>query len=303
MTWGTTNAPARTHHSASSSTSTTPHKRPRRRVAARMLLFCLLLVGGLVMASVLVYAVVSAVKPPDEVLSRPMSWIPSEWRWSNFVLPFEQAPFGRYYLNSVFVGVSVTLLNVVTCTLAGYSFSKFNYRGRNFMFVLVLATLMIPLEVIYVPLYALVFDLGWANSFAGLIFPAATSAFGIFFMRQSMQSLPDELLDAARVDGAGEFRILRSIVVPMMASPMSALALFIFLTNWDSHLWPLLVGSDDAHRTLPVGLAAMQANNLGSNGIAMMMAAAVLALLPTLGLFLVLQRKFVEGITMTAGIR
>jgi multiple sugar transport system permease protein len=272
----------------------------RVRPTGRLLV---LLAGGLLFASVFLYAVVSALKPPDEVLASPMKWLPSEWRWSNFKLPFEQAPFERYYLNSVVVGVSVTLLNVLTCTLAGYSFAKFSYRGRNVLFFLVLATLMIPLEVIYVPLYALVYDLGWVNSFMGLIIPSATSAFGIFLMRQSMEAVPDELLDAARIDGAGELRILRSIVVPMVLSPIAALALFIFLANWDSHLWPLLVASDDAHRTLPVGLAAMQANNLGSAGIATMMAAAVLALLPTLILFVALQRKFVEGITMTAGIK
>jgi multiple sugar transport system permease protein len=270
----------------------------RPRAVAR---FIVLLAGGLIFASVFVYAALSAVKPPDEVLA--MKLWPSEWRWSNFTLPFKQTAFERYYLNSVVVGVSVTALNVVTCTLAGYSFAKFDYRGRNLLFFLVLATLMIPLEVIYVPLYALVFKLGWVNSFAGLIIPSGTSAFGIFLMRQSMESVPDELIDAARIDGAGELRILRSVVAPMMVSPMAALALFIFMANWDSHLWPLLVASDDAHRTLPVGLAAMQANNLGASGIPTMMAAAVLALLPTLVLFLVLQRKFVEGVTMTAGIK
>jgi multiple sugar transport system permease protein len=265
--------------------------------------WALLLAGGLVFASVFVYALLSAVKPANEVLASPMKWWPSEWRWSNFKLPFEQAPFARYYLNSAVVGISVTLLNVLTCTLAGYSFAKFDYRGRDALFFLVLATLMIPLEVIYVPLYALVYDLGWVNSFLGLIVPSGTSAFGIFLMRQSIDALPDELIDAARIDGAGELRILRSIVIPMMRSPIAALALFIFMANWDSHLWPLLVGSDDAHRTLPVGLAAMQANNLGAAGVPAMMAAAVLALLPTLVLFLVLQRRFVEGITMTAGIK
>jgi ABC-type glycerol-3-phosphate transport system permease component len=270
----------------------------RVRTALR---WVLLVGGGLIFASVFVYAVLSAVKSPTEVLSG--RWWPREWHWSNFKLPFEQAPFARYYLNSVVVGVSVTVLNVLTCTLAGYSFAKFDYRGRDVLFFIVLATLMIPLEVIYVPLYALVYDLGWVNSFLGLIVPSGTSAFGIFLMRQSIDAVPDELLDAARIDGAGELRILRSIVVPMVLSPMAALALFIFMANWDSHLWPLLVASDDAHRTLPVGLAAMQANNLGASGLPAMMAAALLALLPTLILFLVLQRRFVEGITMTAGIK
>jgi multiple sugar transport system permease protein len=276
------------------------HVTRRVRPVVRWLL---LIAGGLLFASVFAYAVLSALKPSNEVLASPMHLWPTEWRWSNFKLPFEQAPFARYYLNSIVVGVSVTVLNVLTCTLAGYSLAKYSYPGRDVLFFLVLATLMIPLEVIYVPLYALIYDLGWVNSFLGLIVPSATSAFGIFLMRQSIDALPDELIDAARIDGAGEFRILRTIVVPLMRSPMAALALFVFMTNWDSHLWPLLVGSDDAHRTLPVGLAAMQADNLGSAGVPTMLAAAVMALVPTLVLFIALQRRFVEGITMTAGIK
>jgi multiple sugar transport system permease protein len=169
--------------------------------------------------------------------------------------------------------------------------------------VVVLATLMVPLEVIYVPLYALIYDLGWVNSFAGLIIPAGTSAFGIFIMRQSIDSVPDELLDAARLDGAGVWISLVRIVGPLVRGPLAALALFIFMMNWDSHLWPLLVASDDEHRTLPVGLAAMQANNLGASGIPMMMAAAVLALVPTVALFLSLQRRFVEGVALSVGLR
>jgi ABC-type glycerol-3-phosphate transport system permease component len=259
--------------------------------------------GGIAFAAVLVYAAISALKPGGEVLAVPIQWWPSRFEWHNFALPFEQTPFARYYANSVFVGVTVTLLNLLTCTLAGYSFSKFSYPGRNVAFVVVLATLMVPLEVIYVPLYALIYDLGWVNSFAGLVIPAGTSAFGIFLMRQSIDSVPDELLEAARLDGAGVIRTLLTIVGPLVRGPMAALALFIFLMNWDSHLWPLLVASDDDHRTLPVGLAAMQANNLGASGIPMMMAAAVLALLPTVVLFLSLQKRFVEGVAMTAGLR
>lgn len=266
-----------------------------------VVLYGVLLPGGLVFASVFVYALLSAVKPANEVLST--HWWPTRFVWSNFKLPFSQVPFGRYYLNSVVVGVVVTLLNVVTCTLAGYSFAKFSYRGRSLLFLVVMATMMIPLEVIYVPLYALVFKLHWVNSFTGLIVPAGTSAFGILLMRQSIDGLPDEILDAARLDGAGEMRILWRIVAPMMTAPMSALALVVFMTTWDSHLWPLLVGNDDAHKTLPVGLAAMQADNSGATGLPMLMAAAVMAVVPTLLLFCLLQKRFVEGITMSADIR
>ncbi|GII66149.1 sugar ABC transporter permease [Sphaerisporangium krabiense] len=269
----------------------------------RVLRWAAVTAGGLAFAAVLAYAAVSAVKPAGEVLAVPLSWLPSSVEWHNIVLPFTETPFARYFGNSVFVGVTVTLLNVVTCTLAGYSFSKFSYPGRNVAFVVVLATLMVPLEVIYVPLYALIYDLGWVNSFAGLIVPAGTSAFGIFLMRQSIDTIPDELLEAARIDGAGVLRSLARIVVPLVRGPMAALALFIFMMNWDSHLWPLLVAGDDDHRTLPVGLAAMQANNLGASGVPMMMAAAVLAMLPTVLLFLSLQRRFVEGVAMSAGLR
>jgi multiple sugar transport system permease protein len=279
-----------------------PLRRRRRRVTVRAVaLYGLLLPGGLLFASVFVYALLSALKPADEVLST--HWWPSRFVWSNFKLPFSTVPFARYYLNSVVVGVVVTALNVVTCTLAGYSFSKFAYRGRTLLYLIVLATMMIPLEVIYVPLYALVFKLHWVNSFTGLIVPAGTSAFGILLMRQSIDGLPDEILDAARLDGAGETRILWRIVAPMMTAPMSALALVVFMTTWDSHLWPLLVGNDDNHKTLPVGLAAMQADNAGATGIPMLMAAAVMAVLPTLLLFCFLQKRFVEGITMSADIK
>ncbi|GAA1982784.1 carbohydrate ABC transporter permease [Amycolatopsis minnesotensis] len=283
--------------------ATTPAARRRKRRPGRVIALLLTGLGGLVFVSVLVYAVLTALKPVAEVLAVPMRWLPSTFEWSNLALPFTETPFARYFLNSTVVGVSVTALNVLTCTAAGYSFSKFRYRGRDALFVIVLATLMIPVEIIYVPLYSLVYSLGWVDSFAGLVIPAGTSAFGIFLMRQAIDGVPDELLEAARLDGAGVVRTLVSIVVPVVRGPMAALALFVFMLNWDSHLWPLLVASDDDHRTLPVGLAAMQANNLGSAGVPMMLVAALLAALPTVLLFVTLQRRFVEGVTASAGLR
>jgi ABC-type glycerol-3-phosphate transport system permease component len=275
----------------------------RDSLAKRATILTLSLVGGLIVVSVVVYALLAAFKAPGEPFGAGSSWLPAHWQWHNIVAPFKIAPFGTYFRNSTVVGVSVTALNLVTCTAAGYSFAKFRYPGRQLAFVIVLATLMIPLEVLYVPLYRVVYSLGWVDSFAGLIIPAGTSAFGIFLMKQSIDSVPDELLEAARLDGAGEVRVLVSIVVPSVVGPMSALALFIFMANWDSHLWPLLVASSDNLRTLPVGLAAMQANQLGDTGVPVILMAALLAVLPTVLLFLLLQRRFVEGITMTAGIK
>lgn len=275
----------------------------RRNRPARLLVSVITAAGGIAVVSVIVYAVLTAFKAPGEAFGAGTGWIPAEFQWGNIVAPFQIAPFGTYFTNSVVVGVAVTLLNVVTCTAAGYSFSKFQYPGRQAAFVVVLATLMVPLEVLYVPLYKLVFDLGWVDSLAGLIIPAATSAFGIFLMKQCIDSVPDDLLEAARLDGAGELRVLVSIVAPSVVGPMSALALFVFMTNWDSHLWPLLIASSDAVKTLPVGLAAMQSNSLGDAGVPIILMAALLAITPTVLLFLLLQRRFVDGIAMTAGIK
>lgn len=269
----------------------------------RLSVFLVCLAGGLVIASVLLYAVLVAFKAPGESFGAGSSWWPESFQWTNVLEPFKIATFGTYFKNSLVVGVSVTILNILTCTAAGYSFSKFDYPGKNVAFIVVLATLMVPLEVLYVPLYALVFKLGWVNSFAGLIVPAATSAFGIFLMKQTIDSVPNELIESARLDGAGETRTLISIVIPGITGAMSALALFIFMTNWDSHLWPLLVAGDDKYRTLPVGLAAMQANTMGDTGLPIIVMAALLALMPTVLLFLLLQKRFVSGIAMTAGIK
>lgn len=274
-----------------------------QRLSERVLILVVSGLGGLAVVSVLAYAALTAFKSPGESFGFGASWFPKEFQWGNIATPFEIAPFGTYFANSTFVGVSVTLLNVITCTAAGYSFSKFNYPGKNISFIVVLATLMVPAEVLYVPLYKLVFDLGWVNSFTALIVPAATSAFGIFFMKQSIDSVPDELLEAARLDGAGEVRTLFSIVVPGVTGHISALALFIFMANWDSYFWPLLVASDDEHRTLPIGLAAMQSNYLGNTGVPVILMAAILAMLPTVLLFITLQKRFVEGMTAAARIK
>jgi len=273
-----------------------------RASVAHWLTFGVVLAGGLVVVSVLVFTILTAFKAPGEAFGSGASWLPKAFQWGNVLAPFKIAPFDKYFLNSAIVGVAVTILNVLTCTAAGYSFSKCRYPGRNVAFTIVLGTLMVPLEILYVPLYKIVYDLGWVNSFAGLIVPAATSAFGIFLMKQAIDTVPDELLEAARIDGAGEFRTLVAIVAPIVVGPMSALALLVFMTNWDSYFWPLLV-SDESHRTLPVGLAAMQSNNLADTGVPVILMAAILAVIPTVLLFLSLQRRFVEGINMTAGIR
>lgn len=269
----------------------------RRRNFGRVVCISLAALGAAAIAVVLVYALVTSVKAPAEALRTPIQWWPKRLEWGNYRQPFRLVNFGRYLINSCVVGICVTALNIITCTLAGFSLAKIRFPGRNLLLAVVMITLMIPVEVIYVPLYQLVYQLGWVNSYTGLILPAGTSAFGVFLMRQAIISVPDELLEAARVEGAGTLTTLIRIVLPTVKGPIATLALFIFITNWDSFLWPLLVASNNEFRTAPVGLAAMQ-SQFGTS-FPVMMAAALISAAPTVLLFIFLQRRFVSGVLAT----
>ena len=257
---------------------------------------------GLTAAAVLMllpfaYMISTSLKTTGEVFTTPVKWIPDSLKWDNYSTTWNENPLGHYFRNSLFVGVCVTALNLLTCSLAGYSFAKFHYRGRDILFGVVLATMMIPLASMIIPLFMVVKSLGWIDSYLGLILPAGTSAFGIFLMRQQLLTIPDDLLDAARMDGASEPRIFAGIVLPMSKTALSSLAIFIFMWNWDSFLWPLLVTTDEQYRTLPIGIALFE-SSYGTN-YPQLMAVAFLAMLPVLIVFLVLQRNFIEALTMS----
>ena len=243
------------------------------------------------------YMISTSLKSLGEVFTTPIQWIPAELRWDNYITPLREHPIAHYFRNSLFVASAVTLLNLLTCSLAGYSFAKFHYPGRDLLFGTVLATMMIPLASMIIPLFIVVRDLGWVDSYLGLIIPAGTSAFGIFLMRQFMMAIPDDLLDAARLDGSSEPRIFFAIVLPMSKTALSSLAIFIFMWNWDSFFWPLLVATDDRYRTLPLGIALFE-SSYGTN-YPQLMAVALLAMLPVLIAFLILQRNFIEALTMS----
>jgi len=262
-----------------------------------LLLYVGLSAGAVLILMPFAYMLSTSFKSTGEVFRTPIQWLPSELRWENFETPLREHPIGHYFRNSLFVGVSVTLLNLLTCSLAGYSFAKFTYFGRDLMFGLVLATMMVPLASMIIPLFMVVKSLGWVDSYLGLIIPAGTSAFGIFLMRQHMLSIPDDLLDAARLDGSSEPRIFLGIVLPMSRTALSSVAIFIFMWNWDSFLWPLLVATDEQYRTLPLGIALFE-SSYGTN-YPQLMAVAFLAMLPVLIVFLVLQRNFIEALTMS----
>ena len=246
----------------------------------------------------LVYAFFSALKPNGEMFAMPPRLIGSELRWSNFAEVFEFGPFWTYIWNSLFVAVAGTLVVLFVSTTAGYAFGRLRWKGRDAVFIAFLATLMVPAEVLVIPMFQVMQWFGWVDTFRALIFPFAFGAFGTFLMRQFYRGIPYELEEAARVDGAGPIRTFVRILLPLSKSAMAVLAVFTFLSFWNSYLWPLIVTVDyNAHGTLPVGLATFS----GQTGTRwdLQMAASIISMVPTTLLVIVLQKHLIKGIAMS----
>lgn len=269
-----------------------------RRRLGYTALYAILAIFSLFMLLPFAFALTGSLKPEIEIFAIPMNWLPSAFQWRNYLLPFQQANFGRYFLNSAIVALVQTLAPLVLCSLAGYSLAKFEYPGRTLIFLFILSTIMLPLQVTIVPLFIIIKELGWVNSYAGLIVPGLASTFGTFLMRQFFLSVPSEYMDAARIDGASEPRIFWSVMLPMCRPALSALAVFSFTGSWNSFLWPLVVINQDAMRTMPLGIVfyigEQRAPQYGQ-----LLAVAIIATLPVLVLFLVLQRAFIQGATVS----
>ena len=272
-------------------------KRPVRRT----ILYAALIITSLAMIGPFYWAFATSFKPSGDVFASPPKLIPNPWTVQNYRDVFTLLPFPRYFLNSVIVTGAIVALNVVFDTAAAYAFAKLRFPGRNALFFLLLITLMVPFQVNLIPLYRLMVALRnispllGVDTYSALILPGMIQVFGIFLMRQFLQSIPDEILESARVDGASEFMILRKIVFPIAAPGMAALAIFVFLGAWNDFLWPLIVTNSDSIRTLPVGLALLARKNTVNWGDTM--AGTVLAAAPLIVVFLILQRRFIEGLT------
>jgi multiple sugar transport system permease protein len=239
----------------------------------------------------------SSLRTMETMFSLPIQWLPWPPNWMSYVLAWQAQDFTRYFLNSGFVAVAITLSNLLLCSLAGYSLTKFHYRGRGIMFFAILSTMMLPLEVTMVPLFLIIKRLDWANSYQGLIVPFLVDGFGVFLMRQYMLSIPRDLIDSARIDGASELRIFWTIVLPLCKPALVALAVFTFREAWDMYIWPLIIITRDSLRTLPLGISLF----MSSYGTSwdQLMAIAVLGTLPMILLFFFLQRAFIQGIAAT----
>ena len=234
--------------------------------------------------------------PAGEASRFPPPLLPSAATLDNYREMFGRTGMGRNFVNSVLVSVAITLGSLLCNTLAGYAFAKLRFAGRERVFQLLLAALVIPAQVAMLPLFLLMKQLGLVNSYAGVVVPALAGVFGIFLVRQYARSIPDELLEAARIDGAGEWRIFFQIVLPMLKPVLVTLAIFTFMAAWNDFMWPLIVLTDQEHYTLPVALASLSREHIMD--VEMMMAGAVVTVIPVLLLFLLLQRYYIQGLLL-----
>ena len=215
---------------------------------------------------------------------------------SNYRNLWKTVPYNRYFINSVFIATASTLLTLFFCSLGGYAFAKYDFRGQKILFGILLASMMVPFQVLLVPLFGLMYDIGWLNSYKAIIIPFSVGAFGVFLMRQFIVSIPSELLDAARIDGCSEFGIYYRVVLPIIKPALGALTIYSFLGSWNGYLWPLIILRDEAKYTLPIGLANLV--GIYRQDYGMLMAGTLLSLMPIVILFLAMQREFVQGITL-----
>ena len=264
-------------------------------------LYVVLGVAFIAVVTPFVWMILGSFKGQGELLRVPPTWLPESPSLNNYRDLFSKQSFLRYFVNSTVVAVAVTLGNLLFCSMLGYALAKLEFRGKRLVFALVMGTLMVPGMVTFVPLFVMVANLGLVDSYPGLILPFLVTPFGVFLMRQFMTTLPDDLLDAGRVDGAGELRIFRQIILPLCGPALATLGILSFLGSWNSFLWPLVVAQTQEHYTLPVALALFSTGQNVTN-YGLLLAGATVVVLPILIVFLIFQRRFIEGIA-TTGIK
>ena len=255
-------------------------------------------IGLILMVIPFLWMAISSIKPEAEIRSVPPTWLPESMTWSNYDQLFSRLDFTTYFANSVLVATAVTVGNMVFCSMLGYALAKLDFPGKRVLFALVLGTLMIPGVVTFVPLFVLTVNLGLANTLTGMALPFLAGPFGVFLMRQYILSLPDELIQAARVDGAGELRIFFSVIMPLCWPALATLGILTFLTSWNNFLWPLVVATNEDKYTLPVALA-LYAVGQNATQYGLLLAGSVVVVIPVIAVFLFLQRHIMQGISMT----
>lgn len=259
--------------------------------------YLLLGIGSIIMFLPFLLMFTLALSPADKVMTYPPLIIPTELTTNNFKEVMEAGSFLRYFLNSLLISAVTTAGQMVTCSMAGYAFARLNFKFKDQIFLVFLATMMIPTQVNLVPLFSLMQKLGWVNTYFALIVPGLFSAFGIFLMRQYYLTLPKELEDSGKIDGCNYWTIFWKIFFPLSVPSLAALGIFSFITSWNSFLWPLLVTNSELLRTLPVGLASFKSSFREITNWSLLMAGTLISVVPAVMVFIAGQKYFISGIT------
>ncbi len=267
-----------------------------RKLLRKLSIHVVLIVLGAAMILPFVWMVSTSLKGYHEIFRYPPNWIPDSPQWSNYLKVWELAPFGRFYLNSVVVGLLSTAGQVFTGIFAAYAFARMKFKGRDQVFMLFLATLMVPTQVTLIPTYIVMSRIDWIDSYQALIVPFLATAFSVFLLRQFFMTIPNELEDAATVDGCSRLRFIFRILMPLAKPSLASVSLFGFLGSWNSYLWPLIVVNSNKMRTLPIGLRYFISQQGGGSEWHYLMAASLIVMLPVLIVFFFAQKQFIEGI-------
>ena len=271
--------------------------RQKKLNSPNWVLFIILCLLAVIMLFPFAWMILSAFKTKADVYAYPPRWIPSTWSADNFKIVFDTIPFLTYYWNSILTSVVETALQTIISILAAYSLTKLRYPGKGFFLAFMRSSLFVPTVVTMIPMYLLVSSLGWLNTYAGIIFPSITTAFTTMLLMSYFDSIPKDLIDSARLHGCGYGRVLTNVIIPNAKGAISTATLFSFLGNWKAYVWPLIVTTKEAYRTLPIGLKYLVQES--SSEYQVMMAAALMSILPVLILFLFFEKQMVRSITLT----
>ncbi|NCB02797.1 MAG: carbohydrate ABC transporter permease [Spirochaetia bacterium] len=259
----------------------------------------ILIIASLIIGLPFIWMISTALKTPAQVAKFPPVWWPSPFKWDNFVIAWKLAPFGRFYINSIITATSGVFLEVAIASLSAFAFARIRFKYSNFFFMFMLAAMMIPGQVALIPNYVILKHLHWINTYQGIVIPHVSSVFGAFLLRQYFLSVPSSLYDAAEIDGLGHGRTLLYIALPLARPVLGTLVLYLFISKWNSYLWPLIVTNTQNMRTLPVGLAMVRDAEYAI-GPEHLMAASLFVLIPVLIIYFIAQKQLIEGIAAGA---
>ncbi len=279
---------------------------PRRAIILRRLrasiadgtVFLLLLAVSVVMMAPFIWMLATSLRSPLQSFMLPPQWIPTDWQWDNYTAVFDQVPFFRFFLNSVLISGAVVIGQLITSAMAAYAFARLRFPGKGMLFVVLMSSLMVPIQATVIPIFVLLGDLHLADTLWAVILPGWSSAFGVFLLRQYFLTIPNDLEDAARLDGASHWRIFVDVVLPLARPALAVLAILTFNQYWNEFFRPFIFLTSYQNFPLPVGLVTLQ-GYLGNGSVAVVLAGVTLSLLPVLILYIFTQRYLIEGITLT----